>query len=226
MPREMPSLPSPFEIGGSRQGEQVDPELVSLPDPPRVRQWLAMLVLVAGTVAAVAMAVLLRRDAAYAFASATPSGVVDLRTATQEALAAHDNALIRAEGLLGAAGGIRYERPLREDTFRALPIAGRTEGDGVWVEVRVRSGQESGRWEPPRAFVGRLVRFDEVGPRHRGIARAIEETTRMRVGASAFLLIDGEEPTQERWAVLLWAMFLGFAAWNAVVLARLARPVK
>jgi hypothetical protein len=224
VPREYPSLPSPFEIGLASPDE-VDPELLALPDPPRTGRRLAVVVLAAGAVAALAMALLLRQDVLYALGPSNPSAVGDLRVATDAALSAHDNGFVRAEGLLGAAG-IRYERPLREDTFRALPIVGRAEDDAVWVEVRVPPGQESGRWEPPRSFVGRLTRFDAVGPRHRGIARAIEETTHVRVGPSAFLLVDGEEPGHGYWAIVLAAMFLGFAAWNALALARLVRRVK
>ena len=43
---------------------------------------------------------------------------------TDAALAANENRLVRGEGMLGAAGGIRYERPFVDDTFRTLPVAG------------------------------------------------------------------------------------------------------
>ena len=68
-----------------------------------------------------------------------------------------------------------------DDTFRTLPVAGRAEPFDMWVEVRVPSGQESGRWEPPRTFAGRLVRFDAAGPRHRGLRAAIEQATHAQV---------------------------------------------
>lgn len=226
MPRESPSLPSALELGGALPVDDIDPDLVTLPDPPRAARRLASVVLAAGSVAAVAMAFLLRGDVLYALSATTPSSVGDLRTATDATLAAHDNGFVRAEGLLGAAGGIRYERPLRDSTFRALPVVGRPEDDGVWVEVRVPPGQESGRWEPPRSFVGRLLRFDSVGLRHRGIARAIEEATPARVGRGSFLLIDGEDPDHGRWAAVLVVMFLGIAAYNAIGLGRIVRSVK
>jgi hypothetical protein len=90
----------------------------------------------------------------------------------------------------------------------------------------VPSGQENGRWEPPRSFTGRLVRFGAAGPRHRGLASAIERTTGRSISADSWLLVDGEAPESARWTVLLAAMFLGFAAWNAVAIARIVRKVR
>jgi hypothetical protein len=179
-------------------------------------------VLAFAAVLSLAMVFALRRDVAYALTSRTPAGVGELRTATEETLAASENRMVRADGMLGAAGGIRYERPFLDDTFRTLPVAGR---DDVWVDVRVPAGQETGRWEPPRSFTGRLVHFGAAGPRHRGLATAIERTTGSTVPPGAWLLVDGEEPESARWTTLLAAMFLGFAAWNAVAIARILRKI-
>jgi hypothetical protein len=184
--------------------------------------WLA-----AGVVAALAIVFVLRRDTAYAlFASRNPDDLGDLRVASDGELAAHDNGFVRATGLLGASGGIRYERPLRDDTFRALPVVGRTSHAGVWVEVRVPAGRENGRWEPPRSFVGRLVRFDAAGPRHRGLVPAIEEAGGASVPPGSFLLVDAEDPSGARWAVLLTLVFLGFAIGNGAGILRLIRRVE
>ncbi len=217
--REVPSVPSPLELAGS----EVDPELLALPDPPRRERTLTVVVLALAAVLSLAMVFALRRDVGYAVASSTPAGVGDLRTASEATLAASDNRLVHAEGMLGAAGGIRYERPFVDDSFRTLPVPG---NDTVWVDVRVPAGKETGRWEPPRAFTGRLVRFGGAGPRHRGLAAAIERTTGSRVPAGAWLLVDGEDPASARWTILLAALFLGFAAWNAVAIARIVRRVK
>jgi hypothetical protein len=202
--------------------EDVDPELVSLPSPPRKERTLTLLVLGLAAIAALAMAVLLRRDAAYALADGSPAMLGDLREVTLPALASNENHLVRAEAVLGIAGGIRYERPFVEDTFRTLPALGRTD---VWVDVRVRSGQESGRWEPPRSFTGRLVRLQDSGPRHRGLAAAIERATGQRVASDDWLLVDGQAPDGMKWAVVLVVMFLGFAAWNVSGIVRIVRKV-
>jgi hypothetical protein len=220
--REVPSVPSALELSGSGPKDELDPELLALPDPPRRERTLTVAVLAVAAALSLAMVVGLRRDVAYALASTTPTAL-DLREATPAALASHENRFVHAELMLGAAGGIRYERPFVDDSFRTLPAASRQD---VWVDVRVPAGQENGRWEPPRSFTGRLVRFDAAGPRQRGLASAIERTTGGRVPADAWLLVDGDDPESARWTLLLAVMFLGFAAWNAAAIARIVRKVQ
>jgi hypothetical protein len=216
-----PSAPSPLELGGAEPGplssdrDELDPELLALPDPPKRERTLTLVVLSLAGLLSLAMVFALRRDVAYALGSATPVDLGDLHAATAASLGAAENHFVRADALLGAVGGIRYERPFVEDTFRALPVA-----------VRVPAGQETGRWEPPRTLAGRLVRFDAAGPRHRGIANAIARTTHADVPAGAWLLVDGEAPDGARWTVLLAVAFLGCAAWNLVAMARIVRRVR
>jgi hypothetical protein len=208
-----------------RRGDDIDPELLALPAPSRRERTLSLVLLGAGVLAALAVVLVLRRDVAYAAGGGrVAADVGDLATASDGALASHDNGYVRGTGRLGAAFGIRYERPLHDDTYRALPIAGRSTTP-VWVEVRVPDGQESGRWEPPTSFAGRLIRFDAAGPRHRGLARAIEEASGVAVAPGAFLLVDEEDPPHARWTVLLAVVFLGFAVANGVAMARLVRRV-
>jgi hypothetical protein len=235
VPREPSSLPPPLPrplpprvsaalgLTGANALDEVDPELLELPDPPRRQRSFTVAVLFLGAAAALAMVFALRNDVAYAFGGGHPASLGDLQTATLAALAGNVNGFVSGDGLLGAAGGLRYERPLLDDSFRALPVAGRTD---LWVEVRVPAGEENGRWEPPRSFQGHLERFDTAGPSHRGLAAAIEEASSARVPRGALLLVDGEDPTHARWAIVVAAMFLGFAAWNALGIARLLRRVK
>jgi hypothetical protein len=222
VPRE-DNLSTALELGAIQPQDAPDPELVALPRPPRRQRTFTLAILSLACVLAMAMAIALRHDVAYAVTSGSAASLGDLRTVSSDTLAANENRLVRAEALLGAAGGIRYERALSEDTFRALPVAGRRD---VWVDVRVPAGQENGRWEPPRSLGGRLVRFDAAGPRHRGLASAIEQTTHESVASEAFLLVDGEDPAHVRWSVVLAAMFFGFAAYNALSIVRLVRRVK
>jgi hypothetical protein len=222
VPGDVPSVPSALELATS-PSDELDPELLALPDPPRRERTLTVVVLAFAVALSLAMVFALRGEVAYALADRTPAGVGELRTVSSETLAANENRLVHAEGMPGAAGGIRYERPFTDETFRTLPVAGR---DDVWVDVRVPAGLESGRWEPPRAFTGRLVRFGEAGPRHRGLASAIRRTTGTGVSALAWLIVDGEDPESARWTLLLAAMFLGFAAWNAMAIARIVRSVR
>jgi hypothetical protein len=222
MPGELPPLPSGIELSGSGVEEDIDPELLALPAPARRERTFAVIVLVFAGVAALAMTFALRRDVAYALSSRSAASVGDLRSATDATLAAHENRFVRAEAILGMAGSIRYERPWVARAFRALPVAGRTD---VWVDLRVPAVEDSERWEPPREFAGRLVRFGGAGPRHRGLARAIEETAHVGVPSTAWLLVDGEDPESAHSGMVLAAAFLGFAVWNAAALARIVGKV-
>jgi hypothetical protein len=232
-PRSLPTLPSsaaalqlPGTTPAGGAAPEFDPELVELPAPPRRARTLTVIALSVAALSALAMTLALSHEVAYAFAGHSFATLGDLRSVSTAALAANENRPVRAEAMLGAAAGIRYERPFVDDSFRMLPVAGRAEPLDVWVEVRVPSGQESGRWEPPRWFAGRILRLDAAGPRHRGLRAAVEQATHERVPKGAWLLVDGEDPDDLRWAVVLAAMFLGFVAWNAVSIARIVRKVK
>jgi hypothetical protein len=224
LPHDIGPLPSSPVTGAplSASADEFDPELAALPAPSRRGRTMTIALLSVAVVAAVAMAASLRREVAYAFAGDSPTTLGDLRSVADATLQASENRLVRAEAMLGAAGGIRYERPLHEDTFRAVPVVGRPD---VWVEVQVPAGQENGRWEPPRTLTGRLVRMEAAGLRHRELRTAIEEATHTAVPARSWLLADGEEPSNARWSVVVALTFLVFAVWNASAIARLVRRV-
>ncbi|HLK41320.1 MAG TPA: hypothetical protein VKU41_31430 [Polyangiaceae bacterium] len=221
VPRE-PLLSTAPLLGGVQRSDEPDPELLSLPDPPRRERTVTIAILSLASTLSLAMGMALWHEVVYALGGTSAADLGDLGGVTTATLAAHENQPVRGAALLGAAGAIRYERPFTDDTFRALPVAGRRD---LWVDVRVPAGGESGRWEPPHALAGRLVRFDAAGPRHRGLARAIDQTTHDGVPAGAFLLVDGEDPPHARWAVFLFVTFLASAAWNAASLVRLVRRV-
>jgi hypothetical protein len=224
-----PRLPalSGLPLGGASD-EALDPELVELPDPPRRARTLTVLFLALAAAVALLATLSIRREVAYALAGGSPAALGDLRLAPGAALAESENRPVRAEGMLGAAGGIRYERPFVDASFRALPVVGRAEPLDMWVEVRVPAGSDGGQgaWAPPRSFAGRLVRLDAAGPRHRGLRSAIEEATHEHVPADAWLVVDGEDPPDARWAIIVSIMFLGFAGWNIAVAARILRKVR
>ena len=208
-----------------REGaEPVDPELLELPDPPKRERTITVVTLLVTAVASVAMIAALRHDAAYAFAERRTRDLGDLSTAPASALG--ENLYVEGHGMLGAARAIRYERPLIADSFRLMPIAGRGGSAApIWVEVPVPAGAENVRWVPPDRFVGRLVRFDAAGPRHRGLAAAVREATGQEVTGGSYLLVAGEAPERARWAILLSAMFAVFALWNVFATAKLLRKV-
>ncbi len=200
--------------------DELDPELLALPDPPKRERTLTIAMLLCTAVASILMIFALRRDAAYAFAPADAVDLGDLAAAPESAFV--ENAFVHGGGMLGVAHAIRYERPLASESFRLMPVSGRHD---VWVEVRVPPGAENVRWVPPREVSGRLVRFASAGPRHRGLASAVHDATGQTVAPEAWLLVQGDAPAGSRWAVLLELLFAGFAIWNVVVSAKLLRRV-
>jgi hypothetical protein len=215
-----PSAAGARELEGAER-EELDPELLDLPDPPKKERTLTVALMAVTALASIAMIAALARDAMYAFASPSAVDLGDLRTAPASALA--DNTLVRASGMLGAAGALRYERPFDHDTYRVSPVAGRPD---IWVEVRVPAREENARYVPPTSFAGRLVKFEHAGQRHRGLRGSIETATGRAVPPGAWLLVDGESPSHARWAVALMALFAAFAVWNVANIARLLRKVK
>jgi hypothetical protein len=201
--------------------DEPDPELLDLPDPPKRDRTITVALLVFTAIAALAMVLALRRDAAYSFAAPSARDLGNLNHAGADAFV--ENQYVRGDAMLGAGNAIRYERPLVSDSFRLMPVAGR---EDVWVEVRVPPRGENVRWVPPSQVSGRLVRFAAAGPRHRGLASAIHDVTGREVPESAWLLVDGAAPSDARWAVLLVALFAGFAVWNAFATAKLLRRVE
>lgn len=205
--------------------EEVDPELLELPDPPKRDRTITVTLLLFTAVAAILAAFALRRDAAYAFTTAEPQDIGDIAAAPSTALAA--NRFVRGTAMLGAAHAIRYERPFVSDSFRLMPVVKpNADAPNVWVEVRVPAGAENVRWVPPAQITGRLVRFDGSGPKHRGLIDAVRDATGKDVPKDAWLLVEGDAPAGARLAVVLVLLFVGFAIWNVIVTARLLRRVE
>ena len=209
-----------FEFDLDSEREKVDPELLELPDPPRQERRTTTILLAVVAAASLAMVGALSRDAAYSLAPATPTELGDLQTASATSFAA--NSFVQGEARLGGVGALRYEHPFESDTYRIAPVAGRTD---VWVEVRVPAGEESSRYVPATKFEGRLIPFDQGGLRHRGIVDSVQSLTGQSVPKNAWLLVDGQAPSDSRGIVALCAMFLGFAVWNVLTLLKLRRKV-
>jgi hypothetical protein len=213
------------ELTGAESKEELDPELLDLPDPPKRDRTITVGLLVFTALASLAMIFALRRDAAYAFSEPNARDLGDLNAANTSTFV--ENQYAHGQAMLGAAHAIRYERPLVEGSFRLMPVARATPGaPDIWAEVRVPPRGENVRWVPPSELTGRLVRFDTAGPRHRGLASAVHDATGQEVPKGAWLLVDGAAPSDARWAVVLVGLFACFAAWNAFATAKLLRKVK
>lgn len=198
-----------------------DPELLALPAPPRHERTAAVVLMAVTAIAALGMALALLGEARYALSSGQPIDVGELSTLRPGAELA--NRYVRATGLLGTRGAIRYGRAAEGDSFRLSPVAG---NPALWVEIRVPEGFEGPRFVPPSTFAGRLVPFRSAGIRHARLAAEVEEQTGTGVPEGAWLLVDGSSPRASRWAVALVALFLGFAGWNLFGIARVLRRVR
>jgi hypothetical protein len=198
----------------------VDPELLKLPRPPRLERLVSLALMVTTAILAAVMVVGLAGDVRYALASTEPEDVGDLiRWVPDRSMS---NRFVRGTGRLGSAGAIRYDRPLERDAFRLAPVEG---NDKLWVEMRV-SGSEPSRFVPPTTFVGRVMPLEGAAFRYRGLARSVQEVTGAVVPPHAWVLVDGATPTASRWTVALAALFVLFAGYNLVTIARIVRPVR
>jgi hypothetical protein len=199
----------------------VDPDLLTLPAPPKRERTAAVVLMALTALASAWMAVSLLAEARYALAPGQPVDVGDLTSLHP----GHDltNRYARATGLLGTSGAIRYGRAAEGDSFRLAPVAG---NPALWVEIRVPEGFEGPRFVPPTTFAGRLVPFHQAGVRHVGLIKSVRSETEVRIPDNAWLLIDGSSPRASRWAVALAALFAGFAAWNLAGMARVLARVR
>jgi hypothetical protein len=198
-----------------------DPELLSLPAPPKRERTITVLLMVLTAAAAAWMAVSLLGEARYAVTPGHPLDVGDLT-----ALHPGDemaNRYVRATALLGTTGAIRYGRAAEGDSFRLAPVAGNPK---LWVEIRVPEGFEGPRFVPPTVFAGRLVPFKKAGVRHVGLGGAVHEQTTSALPDDAWLLIDGGSPRASRWAIALALLFAGFSVWNLASVARVLSRVR
>lgn len=166
------------------------------------------------------MAWTLRREALFSLGSDAASDLGEFRLVERAELVSFQNRVVTGTGLLGASGGLVYERPLTSGSYRLMPVAGR---DDIWVEMHSEGGREQKRWQPPSELAGRLVRFEEAGPRYRGLRAAIAARTGRTVPNDAWLLVHGASPRGARGALLLCGMFLLFAVYNASAALWLSR---
>jgi len=218
----VPSNPSSSTLRATAVSTtEPDPELLSLPAPPKRERTVTVLLMLVTAFAATWMAISLLGEARYALTSGHPQEVGDLSTIHPGADLT--NRYVRAAGLMGTTGAIRYGRAAEGDSFRLAPVAGNPK---VWVELRVPEGFEGPRFVPPTSFAGRLVPFNHAGVRHEGLLKTVHDQTEVAVPDDAWLLIDGGSPRASRWAVALAILFLGFTAWNLVSVARVLARVR
>lgn len=198
-----------------------DPDLVALPGPPKRERTATVIMMAVTAVAAAWMSFVLLGEARYALTPGQLTDIEDLATLTPTADL--ENRYVRASGLLGTTGAIRYGRAAEGDSFRLAPIAGNNK---IWIEIRVPEGFEGPRFVPPSSFAGRLVPFKKAGVRHARLPESVRDQTDKQVPEDAWVLIDGCSPRASRWAIALVALFLGFSLWNIFGIARILARVR
>ena len=107
--------------------------------------------------------------------------------------------------------------------FRLMPVAGR---DDLWVEVSIPEGEQGVRWIPPHEFTGRLERLDSLGHRHRGLRASLERQRSTPLPAETFVIVNGDLPSGNRWAIVLAGLFAVSILYNGLMAARLLRSAR
>ena len=201
--------------------EEVDEELLALPDPPRTERTLTLVALVLAALVSLAFAFSLRHDVQYSLSRAEPLPVGALDTVRITDLP--KNRVVTASAALGVSGAMRFERPLVEESSRIVPVLGR---DDLWVELQIPRGEVLGRYVPADPLRGRLVPFSEAGPHHRGIASQLSDLRGVALPAGAMVLVQGEEPSAVRSSLLLALGALGAAGFCLFTCVRMLRRVR
>ncbi len=199
---------------------ETDPELEALPKPRRpwrIATLCALTVLIGASLWLASAALPL---AHYALSSGQPTELGAVKRA--ELRAELENRWVHATGQL-SSHAVGYQRPLDKDRFRLAPLEGRSD---LWVEIREPAATRGEYFIPPESFVGRLVRFDAPGLRHRGVLDALRRSGQPLPPRDAWLLVDGDSPSATRWALGVMGLMLGFALfaiWGILTLLRPAR---
>ena len=222
MPR-YPVPPDTPDLLGTRAASDHDLDLEALPAPRRPWRRATLAALALSAFGSLALAFELRGEAVFALEGGAP---VDLGELSQfRAASAHANTWVHGTGALRADGAVRYARPLEDDTYRLAQVEG---NDKLWVQVSVPddpTDPEGSHFVAPTSFVGRLIPVSRAGIRHGMVRAAVSDAWQGKVTDDAWLLVDGEAPKTTRWALGLCGLFLGFATFSLIGLAKLTQKV-
>ncbi|HEX3777581.1 MAG TPA: hypothetical protein VHV51_24095 [Polyangiaceae bacterium] len=200
-----------------------DHDLEALPAPRRPWRRATLAALTLSAVGSLALAFALRSEARFALEGGAPIDLGDLSQFHPSA--AEANTWVRGEGSLRADGAVHYARPLEQGSYRLAEVEG---NDKLWIQIPVPedpSDPDGAHFVPPTSFVGRLIPVSSAGIRYGVVRTAVSDAWQGKVPDDAWLLVDGEAPHSTRWALGLVALFLGFAGFNLVGLAKLTQKV-
>ena len=213
-------LPSISQAGNSELRGGVDPDLLSLPGPPRWRRFATMTVMALVVAVALGFAGSLAPDVSYYFASST---AVDLGEVTEIAPSSlRPNEYVRITGTPMASGTVYYSRLLGSGEHAVSPFAGQRR---VYVQVPIADRRSAGA-SVRRDFTGRLVTFGDLGGRFEPVRRYLERRMGMPVSADSYLLMADEPPGHYAWALGLVLLCLLVAVVDLALLLRWFRPIR
>lgn len=194
-------------------------DAASRPRRPLRTATLALMALTA--VVAGLLAWSLRGEASYALAPGDAAVVDDFATAE---LAPLDGTFVRAEVSLEGKPHTGFSRSLEGLNYRAVLAVDGAGAAQRWVIHPVPPARDGPRFVPPHLVAGRLTRVGELGARYRGLEGQL---TRISDGVSedAWVLVDGQDPTNNGWALGLVALLLAFVAFNLGSIVRILRRV-
>jgi hypothetical protein len=195
--------------------DEVDPELLALPAPPRGRRLGTLALMALVVVAAMALAVSLRHDLAYFFASSTTIDLGDVTGVDPAQL--EPNSYVRITGTPMISKAVRYRRPIGGARYAVFPLAGQRT---IYVQVEDRPDAIA-----HGEFSGRLVTFSQLGSRMTSVRDYLDEDMALPVSGESFLILADESPGSYGWALLLAALCALFVAIDVVLLLRWFRPL-
>lgn len=205
---------------GVAPNDQVDPELLSLPAPPRAKR-LATLTLMA-LVAAVSLGVLgsLEGDLRYFCSSPTALDLGEAVKIDPAALVA--NRYVRVRGMPMAADAVRYSHSFSGDEYAVFPLAGQRH-----VLVSVELGDPASmRTSARRDFTGRLVTLGELGTPFAAVRDYLARDMGVSVSSETFVVLADRPPSSYVWSVLLALMCIAFIVTDIWLMVRWFRPIK
>ncbi len=178
--------------------------------PKRTLKTTTIAVMALTAVAALLLALSIRRDATYAMSDYT---AVDLGSLADAEPAAHDNGYVRVQVALEASSA-EFRRRLEPSRYRVAKDG----GSDRWVIYSVPDGYSENRFMPPKLVAGRLTQASDLGARFGNVAKT--------TGSDAWVVVDGDDPRGSTWLLGLLVMLLGFVTFNVVGMATLLRPVR
>ena len=197
------------------QDETVDPELLMLPEPPRGRRVLTLVMMALVVVLAATLALSLRHEISFFFSDPQTIELGDVTELDPAEL--RSNSMVRVEGTPMLSRAIRYRRVLTGAEHVLFPLAGQRT-----VYVQVDAQGDLARHE----FSGRLVTFGQLGGRVGAAARYLDRDMGLPVTSESFLLIADEGPGSSAWAVLLALLCLLAIVVDVFLFLRWFRPIK